>query len=321
MNIGWSKLYSYLTRKPGKYSAVGIEYNQNGLHLCALRKHDQGHIWSLSETFPLSDWREKLAEFVSEHEMANSHTVISFATKKYHLVQADRPQVPDEELAQALQWSVKDLIVTQEEVVTDYFELPAQTTGANKVNVVALPKDDLFAVCEGVLKANLFIRTVTVEELCNCDLIDDSNDAVLAVIQDPAAEVCLNIIKNRNLYFSRRIRGYENLSTFTEAELQMGVIDNLSVELQRSMDFFEGQLRQAPVKKIIMQLDNDNLAAIVKMVGEAMLVTTEMLNPGIVCEEGIEFKPDDLCALGAAMSLVRAEEAKTPAEPESEDAA
>lgn len=321
MNIGWSKLYSYLTRKPGKYSAVGIEYNPNGLHLCAFKKQGNEHVWALSQTFPINDWQTQLQEFVKNNELENSHTTIAFATKKYQLVQADKPQVPEQELGQALQWSVKDLIVTQDEVVTDYFELPAQTTGANKVNVVAIPKDELYAVCDGVLKANLFVRAVSVEELCNCDLLDYSNDAVLSVFQDPGAEVCLNIIKGGNLYFSRRIRGYENLNSFTEAELQMGVIDNLSVELQRSMDFFEGQLRQAPVKKIIMQLDNDNLPMIAKMVSEAMLVDTEVLTPKLQCEEGVEFVPADLCALGAALSIIKEDSSEQSSPNEEETAA
>ena len=37
----------------------------------------------------------------------------------------------------------------------------------------------------------------------------------------------------------------------------MGVSESMSVELQRSMDFFESQLRQAPVKKILLHLDTE----------------------------------------------------------------
>jgi MSHA biogenesis protein MshI len=308
MNIGWSKLYSYLTRKPGKYSAIGIEYNQNGLHLCAFKKVAGTDFLQLKQFFPLAEWQPALSAFVDEHQLSNSHVVISFATKKYQLVQADKPPVPDNEIAQALQWSIKDIIVSQDEVVTDYFDLPAQSTGANKVNVVALPKQELYDVCSGVLKAGLFIKAVTVEELCNCDLLEDSSDAVLTAVQDPGAEICLNIIKNKQLYFSRRIRGYEKLSTFTEEELQMGVIDNLSVELQRSMDFFEGQLRQAPARKILLHLDNPLMDVIAKMVGDAMAVDTAILTPQVHCADGLTFEANDLNAIGAAYSILYGEE-------------
>lgn len=308
MNIGWSKLYSYLTRKPGKYSAIGIEYNQDGLHLCAFQKVNDVHYLTLKQSFPKPDWLASLKNFVDDHEMMNSPVVISFATKKYQLVQADKPPVPDEEIAQALQWSIKDLIVSQEDVVTDYFDMPAQTRGANKVNVVALPKYDVYEVCSGILQSGLFIKAVTVEELCNCDLLQDSNDAVLTAVQDPSAEICLNIIKNRQLYFSRRIRGYENLNTFNEAELQMGVIENLSVELQRSMDFFEGQLKQAPVKKILLHLDNSHMDLITKMVGDAMQMETSLMVPDVNCAENIEFESHDLNATGAAYSILYGEQ-------------
>ncbi len=201
--------------------------------------------------------------------------------------------------------------MTQEEVCVDYFDLPAQTTGANKVNVVAIPKQELFQVVEGVMEAGLVVKSVTVDELANCDLLPVDSEAYVSVIQEPGAEVCLNIVKDGNLYFSRRIRGYEQLSTFSEMELQMGVAETLSVELQRSMDFFEGQLRQAPVKKILLNMDTEHQQALVQLIKDAMLLDTEVLVPPIEKDEAMSFDGVPLAALGAARSLI-----STKVEPE-----
>lgn len=320
MQIGWGKLYSYLNRKPGQYSAVGLEYSQNGLHLCAFKKVDGQHVWTLNQTFPLENWQSELQEFVQVNELANSHTALVFSLNKYQLVQTDRPQVPDEELAQALTWSIKDLIMTQDEVVADYFDLPAQTTGANKVNVVAVPKEELFIACQGVMEAGLYLENVSVNELATCDLVPESPDAYLTVMQEPGAEICVNIIKDRNLYFSRRIRGYESIKTFTEEELKMGIADNLSVELQRSMDFFEGQLKQAPVKKILLNLDSQHLQTLCELIKGAMLVDTEAFSPTIEKEIHLDVSEGSFAALGGAMSLIQKDQATPDGQEDSVEA-
>lgn len=302
MRIGWKKLFSYLNRKPSNFSSVGIEYDMNGLHLCAFKETDGESCWVLNEKIPLAEWQSTLSHFVKEHELSNSEATIVFSTKKYQMLQTDRPAIPDDELAQALQWSIKDLVMTQEEVVVDYFDIPSQTTGANKVNVVAIPKAELFAVCQGVMESGLVVKRVTVEEVATCELTPDDQDAYVTMIQSPGAEVCLNIVKEGRLYFSRRIRGYEKINSFTEMELQMGVVESLSVELQRSMDFFESQLRQAPVKKILLSLDTEHQDQVVKLVKEAMLVDTEVLVPVIKKAEGLRFEEASYAAIGAALS-------------------
>ena len=53
------------------------------------------------------------------------------------------------------------------------------------------------------------------------------------------------------MFFSRRLRGYENLANFSPEELKIGIVDNVSLEIQGSIDYFESQFRQAPIKKFI----------------------------------------------------------------------
>lgn len=307
MRIGWSKLYSYLNRKPSNYLSLGIEYDVNGLNLCAFRNIDDLPHLALNHSIPLNDWQSALKAFVEEHELGNAKTTVTFAAKKYQLLQTDKPAVPDEEIAQSLQWSVKDLLMTQDEVVMDYFDIPAQTMGANKINVVAVPRSELYTVCEGILDSGLHIECMTVEELATCELLPDTQEAYVTMFQSPGAEVCLNIVKEGNIYFSRRIRGYEQISSFTEMELQMGVAETISVELQRSMDFFESQLKQAPVKRIYVRMDTKYQAALAKLIQEAMLVDAAPFMPPVLKTEEIEFEDCSLPAIGAAFATLGAQ--------------
>ena len=308
MRIGWRKLYSYLTRKPSDFYSVGVEVGVNELFLSVFKLVDQKPYWFLYQTFPLTGWQDAVKDFVEEHQLANTPCAIAFSCKKYQLMQVDRPAVPDEELAQALHWSMQEILASQEEMVVDFFDLPAQTTGANKVNVVALKKDELFSICSGLIDAGLFIHTVSIEDLSVCDLVPRSHDAVLTLIQKPDQEINLNIIKDGKLYFSRQIRGYEKLATFTEMELQMGVSETLSVEVQRSMDFFESQLRQAPVKKVYLHLDTEHQKLMAELIHKAMLMDVEPLLPDIGKEDTLTFDRVSFASIGVGLLQDLAEE-------------
>ena len=226
-----------------------------------------------------------------------------------------------EELAQARHWSVQELRSSPEEMVVDYLDMPAQTTGSNKVNVVAIKKDDLYDICEGLIEIGLFVRKVTIEELVFCDLVPLTHNATLTLVQKPGAEISLNIIKDGKLYFSRSIRGYEKLSTFTEMELQMGLIESLSVEVQRSMDFFESQLRQGGVKKIVLHLDSEHQKLIAELIQKAMLLDVELFQLDINKSAELSYDKASCASLGAALMKEFTDEQSTGSEQEIQQAA
>ncbi|MCY7295280.1 MSHA biogenesis protein MshI [Alteromonas sp. a30] len=216
-------------------------------------------------------------------------------------MQVDRPPVDDSELAQALKWSVQELLSAQEEMQVDYFDLPAQTLGANKVNVAAIKKEEINEVCGQLIKIGLFVKAVTIEELAICDLLPKSNDAVIALMQKSGAEISLNIIKEGKLYFNRSFRGYESLSSFSEPELKMGVIDNLSIEIQRSMDFFESQLRQGGVKRILVHLDTPYTDTVVELIKTSMLMEVGQIQLDVPMALDVNIESASCAVLGAAL--------------------
>ena len=81
-----------------------------------------------------------------------------------------------------------------------------------------------------------------------------TDEAVVTLTQEAGEEIILNIVKDGHLYISRRLKGFENLAAFSAEELRMGVLDGLCIQIQRSMDFFESQLRQPPVRKVVLHI-------------------------------------------------------------------
>lgn len=85
-------------------------------------------------------------------------------------------------------------------------------------------------------------------------------------------------------------------------DLSMGLLDSLSLELQRSIDFFESQLKQPPLKSLQLYLPSEHLEQIVEQLKVHFPVKVTQiqrhLTPCIGQEESLNF------AISAAMELI-----------------
>ena len=81
----------------------------------------------------------------------------------------------------------------------------------------------------------------------------------------------------------------------------MGMVDNLSLEIQRSMDYFESQLRQAPIKSIYLIIDTLHQDELASMIKEIIFISVDKFVPKIEREQGLPLTPACLASLGAAI--------------------
>ncbi|MCC2617632.1 MSHA biogenesis protein MshI [Aestuariibacter halophilus] len=301
MRMGWRAFLKQRFRGASKFFSLGIELGLQELHLTALVRSGSSLRIALRTTLPMQNWVEHLSTYVAQHGLANTPCYVAFSVTRYQVLQIERPNVPEAEIAQALQWSAKELLGTDQPLVVEYYEHPVQTPGHNKLNVIAMPQQDIENICGGMVMAGLQLRGISVAELAICELFAPEDDAVLTLVQQGGHDLCLNIVKNGNLYFSRRLRGYENLAGFSAQELSMGVAENLSIEIQRSMDYFESQLRQAPVRKLLVGIDTQYPDELISVLQAQLLMPVEVINPpGVANQEALGGTP--LPSLGAALT-------------------
>ena len=304
MHIGWREFLTRRFIKPAKYLSLGIEYGIDELHLTTLQNIKGQLCWVKQHTMDSIDWVKQLHAYVAEQQLNNTPCHVSLALNKYQLLQLDKPAVPETEINQALNWTVREQVFSDGELAIDYFDLPAAPANSKKINVVALDKSEIVTIRNGVLAAGLALHSIGIEELSACQLIAGGDEAALIVQQSAGEQLSLRIIKNGILYFSRRLRGYENLATFSEQELQMGIVDNLCLEIQRSMDYFESQLRQAPLKKVYILLETPHQTALCKMIGELIFLNVSELQVPIQRHESLAHQPLPLTSLGAGLEIV-----------------
>ena len=193
----------------------------------------------------------KTLQYVVDNKSLSGQCYLVLSNAHSQIVQVEKPSVPDAEMNAALKWQIKDLVsIAPENMVLDYFDGPTLAGGHEKINVVCVAKNDVIELITALADDELNLVSITTEEFAFASLLPIQEDAVLLVCQQPNEEVNLLIVKNGQLFFSRRLRGFAQIANKSEDELIMGIIDSLSLEIQRSTDYFERQLKQAPIKAI-----------------------------------------------------------------------
>jgi MSHA biogenesis protein MshI len=251
--------------KPKSSDLIGIALRQHSIAFFVKKDResscDSVEVKSLSVV-------NTLKKLVSENaSQGQCHLVLSNLHSQ--IVQVDRPKVPDTEINAALKWQIKDLVnIAPDNMVLDYFDGPMLSGGVEKINVVCTAKDDLVELVTNLNTDTLKVESITTEEFAFASLLPIQQDAVLLVCQQPDEEINLLIIKNGQLFFSRRLRGFSQIAKKSVDELTMGLIDSLSLEIQRSTDYFERQLKQAPVKTIEILVPIQNEAFLARKLAE-----------------------------------------------------
>jgi MSHA biogenesis protein MshI len=302
MRIGWRDYILQRLKRSSKFFSVGIEWGIRDLHIAVFARQGDQVVWVKQTSIAIENWPQALKTYVENEKLFNTPCHVALSLRHYQILQVDKPKVAENELNQALRWVVKDLLPEHKDLAVDYFDLPQQIAGANKVNVVAMPAEQVKQICAGIVQSGLNLASIGVEELASCNLLAQHNDAIIALLQEPGEEVCLNIIKQGKLYFSRRLRGYESLSSLTVEELQRGIVDNLSIEIQRSMDYFDSQLRQAPVRKLLLSVDTPYQMQLCELIHQTILIPVEPYFPNIPKIPELDYAQASYTSLGAALT-------------------
>ncbi|NRB22633.1 MSHA biogenesis protein MshI [Shewanella sp.] len=248
------KLVVFQAKSPDVISSIETESHVGA----RIETESMAHEFS----FNGSNWSAVFASIAQQFQPAKLH--ITLSASFYQLLVVDKPNVEPSEMSQALLWSVKDMVTHEvTDIHLDYFDSPLANSA--KLSVVVAEKARLSAMVLAAQEHHMQVLGISIEEMAVTGLFAKDNQAKLVLCHTPGQELLLTVVKQGQLYMQRRVRGFNKLDTVSADDLAMGMADNLSLELQRSMDYFESQLRQAPVVSIEL-LVNGQVDKLVELV-------------------------------------------------------
>ncbi len=237
-----------------------------------------------------ADWARAIAALVQRTQAAGAPVRVLLPTALYQQVQIEKPDVPDDELPGALPWAVKDLV--SEPVLQlgfDYYQLPANPASRPRLAVICVGKPRLQQIANAVNKV-AELQQITIEELGLVDLLGALPQLQLLLFQSPGQDLQLLAVCQGQLCFSRQLRGFSRLAQQTIDNLDADLLDNLSLEVQRSIDYLVAQLKLPAASQIYVAIATPDLGGVIRHLAANFSVPVQALaNPAVTA--GLEYLP------------------------------
>lgn len=250
-------MFNWLKRKAGSTRILGLDMSDEGFALAlidtaaAQGPRIAGVRWCPCR--PADDKAASLKQAVKALGARGLPVVATLQPAAYSLVQLEAPDLADDELREAMRWRVKDLIdFPVEEAVVDVFRLPAsRRPGAPELLYVVVARasavDALATLLQG---AGLEILAIDIVEMAirNLCLHHDHPDRPRAYLYLQPGQSVIEIADGPQVYLSRRI--LQDYDAGADAELLHAQMENLALEVQRSLDYFESQYALGPAGRL-----------------------------------------------------------------------
>ena len=238
--------------KPAPGGLVGLEFSHQGIALALVGRPQDAPPQLLHAVYreaPLAERASVLRELVRELGLAGLPANLVLHSADYRTFLLEAPDVPAEELRDAMRWRVKDMLGEPlDEVVLDCFALPADAyRGRMRMAYCAVLGKAHMNQCHAWLKdSGLRLRSIDISEMAyrNLGLLASAPDLNVAVLRLRTTESMICIQKGPDLYMARRL---EQGARGGDDELA-----RMTLEIQRSLDYFESQIGAGRLNRILL---------------------------------------------------------------------
>ena len=305
-------LFDWLKKKAGSSRCVGIDMVEDGCAIAVMDVADPDHpMVSAVRWCPLAADAKPgsvLADAVRDLGARGLPVHATLPYSSYSLVQLEAPELADDELREAMRWRVKDLIdFPVEQAAIDVFPLPeSQRPGAPALlYVVVAQSAAVDSLAAALHEAGLKIEAIDIAEMAirNLALHIDRPGRPRAYLHLQAGQTVIEIADGAQVFLSRRVM--QDLDAGAAVELLQAQMENLALEVQRSLDYFESQYALGPADRLsVIVCDPTLFEAFATVARDFLTVQTERFSfDDLAVADGVE--PAALSrgatALGAAM--------------------
>lgn len=278
-------MFSLFNKAKGKDGLVGIYFSADSVTLAHIVSPDSDPELKLCEEFKaetLEDKAKVLEKQVNKLGLEDTKASFILSPTDYKLFLVESPQVEPEEMTGAVKWKIKDLISQPvDEMAITIFPVPddAYRGQSDMVYAVAAKKSKIHEIIDLVNNSGLVLKTIDIPELVMKNLTavsaDDSNG--LAILDLRGTGSILNLSKKGAIYLTR------HLNTRMDAEVMRSgdwesILEKLVLEIQRSLDYYESQMGQSPIAKILVAPRESDSAALALQLNDAMAVSVGTLD-------------------------------------------
>jgi MSHA biogenesis protein MshI len=251
--------------------------------------------------------KEVLASMAHDHHLGRARCTTVLADTDYKLLLTEAPDVAADEVADAVRWRIKDLIDFHiNDATLEVFDLPADTgIAARDVYVVAARNQALQERVHLFESAGIHLTIIDVPDLAQRNLANllPENPAGVALLSFHAGGGLLTLTRQDQLYLSRALNvGSDAMLRAFEAS---SFFDQIVLDVQRSLDYYESHFRQAPIRSLVVAPLTPPIPGLMEhlMNNFSLQVRLLDLNESLPSDDPppLEWQGENLLTIGAAL--------------------
>jgi len=240
---------------------IGVNVSPKGIAMAYLGSGNEGNGIPKIEAYsyvPTEEFLPALRRFVFENDLEGVACNYVLPGPDYTLTLIDTPNVAPNEVKRAMQWLVREMInFPIEEAAMDSFAVPIPRARDNaKLSYVTVIRRTVIPAIEALIKpTGLSLQYVDIPELALRNLVSRYPEEVrgLAFIQLYPLGGRLIICKGGNVFSARffdiRLDILQNPPAGTDVA---PILEQLALEVQRSLDYFTSTFRQVLVSSLLL---------------------------------------------------------------------
>lgn len=224
-----------------------------------------------------------LKDIVNKYNLENTNCSYVLQPQDYQILTIEALPVSGAELHAALRWRVKELIdYPVDQAIFDSFPVPLIGAGERKMMfVVAARLTKLTSIVDDMSKLGLNLKIIDIPELAlrNISALYEEDGSSSALILLHPHDSQLIITKDKSLYMSRRFSYNINFANEDLSNLKDNkILDRLILEIQRSFDYFQSQMRQLPPARCLLSVPGERVEEVTNFIQERLGIKTEALD-------------------------------------------
>lgn len=242
------------------------------------------------------DAGKALAKLVKELQLEGKQCSYVLNRKDYNLHLVEAPEVEASEMRAAVRWKIKDLLdMKVEDAAIDVFQVPEDAyRGRHMVYVVASLKSRIRSIVDTVTESGLELAVIDIPELVMLNLsrnyIEDEHGVAFIDLRRNGST--MNITRKGELFLSRRINTQLDPDVMQSMEWD-SLKDRLVLEIQRSLDYYESQMGQSPINRIVIAQRQHDGAAMAETLNAMLSAEVSVLNIAEHLECSVELSRED----------------------------
>ena len=212
----------------------------------------------------------------------------------YKLLLTEAPDVPADELHSALRWRIKDLIdAPVNDITLDVIDAP-HTAGTQRsaVYVVAVRNEVIWQRVDLLKAAKVNLQIIDIAEMAQRNiarLLPQDEMGIAALSLRPHCSL-ITLSRAGELYLSRTLA--VGLEAIGDPQQRESAYNQVALEIQRSLDYYESHFRQAPIRHLALLPLPREAARLVEYLRQNLSIEVQVVDLNELVDHQIELTRD-----------------------------